>query len=85
MYPSLMNMSPAAFPGNIGGLIEHAVQNPGRGIALLGRLLAMLAAEHHGHMAFGVEPHLHIRALIHGPDVIVAVDANGMGPSVMRK
>ena len=39
----------------------------------------LLAAEHHRDPAFGVEPDHHVRALVDGPDVVVAVDPDGVG------
>ena len=38
-----------------------------------------LAAEHHHDPAVGIELDHHVRALVDGPDVVLAVDADGMG------
>jgi hypothetical protein len=39
----------------------------------------LLAAEHHHDPAVGIELDHHVRALVDGPDVIVFVDADGVG------
>ena len=44
---------------------------------LVGGLL--LAAEHHHDPAVGIELDDHVRALVDGPDVVVGVDADGVG------
>jgi hypothetical protein len=37
-----------------------------------------LAAKHHGHVAFGVEAHHHVRAFVHHPDVVRWIDAHAV-------
>src|SRR6266702_2098246 len=80
---------PRRIPGHVRHLSEAAVlrRQRRRGVLeraglLVGRFL--LAPEHHEHLPLRVELDDHVRTLVHGPDVVVLVDPDGVpeGPGV---
>ena len=70
-------------PGHVGGLAELAVDGRQRGIHPLPRFRIvrgfLLAAEHHRDAPFGIQADDHVRSLVHEPEVVVPVEANGVG------
>src|SRR5579863_5279958 len=71
-------------PGDIGGLPEaaglrwqrwfHVRPRSGLGVGCF-----LLAPDHHGYPPLRIEPDDHVGALVDGPDIVVLVDAHGVG------
>ena len=71
-------------PGDVGHLAEHAVDRRQRRLGVFQRAGVLvrgllLAPEHHRDPALRVEPDHHVGAFVGDPDVVGAVDLDGVG------
>ena len=76
-------MLPCGIPGDVGRAIEGVRLGRRRRDAETGRHRHAFdrfrpAAQHHHHAPFGVELDDHVGAFVHGPDVVLRIDAHGV-------